>query len=68
MLLPVDLVTFPATVSLLFVRAGHIYTTTSNNEILIKCKPLVYTRAWCSVQKKNIYIEKREKARTVQQQ
>ena len=34
----------------------------NNNETLIKCESLVYTRAWSAVQKK------KRKARTVQQQ
>ena len=40
----------------------HFYTNT-NDEILIKREPLVYTRARRAVQKK-----KKKKARTVQQQ
>ena len=39
----------------------------NNNEIRIECKPLVYTRAWGTVQQKKDQ-EKEKKAGTVQQQ
>ena len=47
---------------------GVEYFNNNNNEILIKREPLVYTRAWRTVQKTKKKEDETEKGRTVQQQ